>query len=215
MKNASAVFSLLSGLGGVTRFSGHKLHHKETVLEHTGAVAIIALLLAMRINTLAPGTLNTGLVLASAIAHDWDESITGDIPRPTKYYSKELRAQFGHVERAGIANLSEALGFPDLPTLHADAKGKSPEGFVVALADIIGAVHRIWEEVLVFNNHSLVHTAKNVRDGLVDVMVRGEIMPEAARPMLYGLQNELAYMLRQAEKINTKIVELHSAHRDN
>src|SRR5262245_61049884 len=78
------LFSLVSSLSGVTRFSMLKMCHHETVLEHTGMMVCFCYVLGERLNACKPGTLDMGTLLSKATVHDWDETITGDVARPTK-----------------------------------------------------------------------------------------------------------------------------------
>lgn len=155
------IFSHVSSLSGVNRFSMYKLFHEENVLEHSGMCAKFCLILGLRCNALWPGAMNMGILLTKALIHDWDESLTGDVARPTKYYSNTLRKELANFERAGIAKLAEAFCWPELVTLHAEAK-EGPEGLLVAIADYSCAVHRVAEETLVHHNYALLNTAKEM-----------------------------------------------------
>ncbi len=156
------LFSLVSGLSGVTRFSMLKMVHKETVLEHTGMIAIFAFVLGTRLNQIAGHEFNIELLLKKAIVHDWDESVTGDIARPTKYYSNILRNELAALEAEGIEDISSELKLAALPQLHCQAK-EGAEGCLVSLCDIACAIHRCWEETLVFNNMHFTLPAQRLR----------------------------------------------------
>lgn len=160
--NTQALFSLVSGLSGVTRFSMLKMCHRENVLEHTGMMACFAFALGTRLNQIEGFQFDLALLLQKAIVHDWDETVTGDIARPTKYFSTALRIELRALEAEGIANIATSLGLMDLPNIYGDAK-EGPEGSLVALCDIACAIHRCWEEVLVFNNLHFVFPAQRLR----------------------------------------------------
>lgn len=158
------LFSFVSGLSGVTRFSMLKMCHAENVLEHTGMIVIFALVLGNRLNAVEGQTrkFNLQLLLEKAIVHDWDECITGDVPRPTKYFSRTLREELGKLENAGVIQLTEKLGVPLLANVHDKAK-EGAEGCLVALCDVVCAIHRCWEEALVFNNMHFVLPATRLQ----------------------------------------------------
>src|SRR5262245_28190136 len=103
------LFNLVSGLSGVQRFSMLKMVHKDTVLEHTGMMACFAFALGTRLNLLPGYRFNMGLLLAKATVHDWDECFTGDIARPTKYFSTTLRNELMALEIQGIDHLADML----------------------------------------------------------------------------------------------------------
>lgn len=163
------LFSFVSTLAGVQRFSLLKQVHKENCLEHTGMVAIFAFVIAKRIldrethyGEMATSTLSLAEVLSKAIVHDWDETVTGDVVRPTKYFSKVLREEMRLAEVAGVQKIEAALSVPYLSTLHSEAKD-GPAGYIVAFADLLAAVQHIWEEVLVSHNHHMAPAAHNTR----------------------------------------------------
>lgn len=178
------LFSFASSLSGVNRFSMVKLSHPENVLEHTGMVCIFAYVLTQHINARIAhrgGHLSLGTVLTRATVHDWDEVITGDIPRPTKYYSKELRECFVELERIGLRKIAAMLDTPNAITDHEHSKS-GVEGAVVAVADLLAAVHRVWEEVFVYNNMHLVRPAHHMRRALIRKhKVLGELYAEEDR----------------------------------
>jgi len=158
------LFSLVSGLSGVTRFSMLKMCHRETVLEHTGMIAVFAYVLGTRLNQFAGKGImvHMGVLLSKAIVHDWDETITGDVARPTKYYSDTLRNELHRLETDGVQDIADLLEISNAAHHHADAK-EGVEGYIVSLCDIACAIHRCWEEVLVYNNMHFVLPSQRLR----------------------------------------------------
>ena len=73
----NSMFSLVTTLSGIRRFSLIKLVHQENVLEHTGMVAIFAYLIGARINARMEGMIDMERLLRKAIVHDFDECVTG------------------------------------------------------------------------------------------------------------------------------------------
>jgi len=213
--SAANLFSLVSGLSGVTRFSGVPLVHKENVLEHTATVVILALWLGSQVNRLKGNAVSIGNVLQRATVHDFDETITGDVPRPVKYFSADIRMEFAKLERHGIDNIASLLALPTLAHLHMDAKGPGCAGFIVAFADVMAAVHRVWEEVLCFRNNHMVRPAAGMRGVMANVMMRLMTdVPEEAHEFFVDLHHELLAILNKAIDAGSenRIVELHHAH---
>jgi 5'-deoxynucleotidase YfbR-like HD superfamily hydrolase len=186
------LFSFVSTLSGVQRFSLLKQVHRENVLEHTGMVAIFALTIAHQINdrdTQRP--IDIGRCVSKAVLHDWDEAVTGDIVRPTKYFSKELRDEFLELEMDGIEKIGEKLEINQLFENWSVAKDKNTmEGYIVCFADLMAAVHRLWDEVLVNGNARMIPSAKGMLEflkklmsdcptnGTLNTLVFGEVISE-------------------------------------
>jgi 5'-deoxynucleotidase YfbR-like HD superfamily hydrolase len=159
------LFSLVSSLSGVTRFSMLKMCHHETVLEHTGMIVCFCYVLASRLNDprIEHGiTFDIGTLLSKATVHDWDETITGDVARPTKYFSSTIREELHKLELNGVADIAHNLNLPNCSVHHAQSKD-GPEGSLVKLCDIACAIHRCWEEALIYNNMHFVLPANRLR----------------------------------------------------
>ena len=156
------LFSLVSTLSGVTRFSMLKAVHTETVLEHTGMMACFAYTLGTLINAAGNYQLDMGKLMSKATVHDWDESATGDVARPTKYFSKTLRSEMACMEYAAVERIEQDLGLRGLRQMHGEAK-EGAEGSIVKLCDIACAIHRCWEEVQVFGNLHFTLPAQRLR----------------------------------------------------
>lgn len=169
------LFSLVSCMSGVQRFSMLKMVHKETVLEHTGMMACFAFALGTRLNTEEGYDFNMETLLAKAIVHDWDEVITGDVARPTKYFSKAIRTELAALEKSGVDHIGEQLEIAAiLSVLHYTAK-QGPEGSIVALCDIACAIHRCWEEALIYGNKHFTLPAQRLRKVLHDTLKKAEL----------------------------------------
>lgn len=206
------VFSFLTGLNGVNRFSMLKLCHNENVLEHTGMVVILAYLIAGKCNDRMQEPLDYALVLEKALVHDFDETITGDVTRPVKYFSPELRKEFSKVEEAGIKNIERLLDCVGLAKAHADAKNE-PEGYIVAYADLMAAIHRVWEEVLVYHNYHMIRPAANMQNVLIKLHATlPDRMPRETLPVFNQLYAELMQVLITVSSLanQNQIVEIHN-----
>ncbi len=205
------LFSLVSALSGVTRFSMLKQVHKENVLEHTGMIVIFAYVLGTRLNQAAGyNQFDIAMLLKKAIVHDWDESITGDVARPTKYYSTALRSELAALEADGIDNISISLKLTELPMLHRDAK-EGPEGSLIAFCDIACAIHRCWEETLIFSNMHFTLPAQRLRKVLHRVVKEIETnnMNEEQMRIISTFALELNAMINQVlQKGNGQLAEM-------
>jgi len=178
-------------------------------LEHTGMVVLFAFVLASKCNRAQPGFCDLSVSLAKALVHDWDETITGDVARPTKYHTKELRQQLNNLEIAGVKSLAVILDLPELSQLHLTAKVDNT-GLIVAIADIAAAVHRVWEETLIYNNLHLVGPAVNMFPVIRKLLdgVR-EPIPASVQWILKTHLHELQRVLEKVSKLGSPLKELY------
>ena len=221
MSQTQNLFSFVSTLSGVQRFSLIKQVHAENVLEHTGMVAIFAMTIVSQINERTIMRRNEdkelegamkelipiAAVLTNAIIHDFDETVTGDVVRPTKYFSKELRDGFHALEMDGIAKIADKLQLAFLSDRHARAKD-GIVGYIVAFADLMAAVHRVWEEVLVNHNHHMVPCAHGMRKFLMKIIANRPASHFQFHKVLDEYSRELGDILDRVCAIKSEFVEM-------
>jgi len=140
-------------LSAVQRYSQTRLLNPESVMEHTGFNGLICYVICERLNQLGE-ELDTGLAVMKAMVHDVDEIITGDIPMPTKYYSSEITKSLKKLSHDAMTSISTDLGLPKM-LKHWEWAKTGREGAVVALADIIAVVNKVWQESVEFSNDSI------------------------------------------------------------
>src|SRR6202000_1170560 len=97
-----------------------------------------------------------GKVLEKATLHDVDESIFGDIPRVTKYFSPGISAEFKKIEREGVEQLFKQLKLEKLADVWKEAKDSSLEGQIVAVVDLAAVVFKVWSEIALYGNMSFL-----------------------------------------------------------
>lgn len=205
--NTTAVFSLVATLSGVGRFSRIPMTRRENVLEHTATVNILCVVIGNHVNKLVPRTIDMGKLLECATLHDWDESITGDVTRPVKYFSPQMREEFKHVEERGIIDIADMLRLPHIVGMHANAKFNDAEGFVLTIADVAAAVMRVWDEVLCHGNCHMIGPARGMRGVVAKHMQRIDEVPAATHELFYGISNELLSILNKAiDKGNANMI---------
>ena len=105
----SHFFAYLSRMKLIQRWSLMRTTYQENVQEHSLRVAMIAHALASIRNEFYGGTLNAERAAVLAMYHDASEVITGDMPTPVKYYSKDIRDAYKSIERAAENTLLEML----------------------------------------------------------------------------------------------------------
>jgi 5'-deoxynucleotidase len=189
--NIIKTFAALSGLSSVHRFSMMKLGNPESVLEHVGFVTLLANLVARELNYIEPRTVEIHRVTIKALVHDLDELVVGDIPRPTKYHSPQIRDEFRRIEKWGVTKivrdlqLSRGLQLEIIDNHQASKEGA--EGLIVELCDVMAVAYKVWEEVLIRGNVSLVRQAKSVLNTLSPLSDKiAKRFPNAAQRELLG-----------------------------
>lgn len=168
---------MMSAMSSVTRYSMYHLSQPESVLEHTGYVCLFSVMLGNELKE-SGEDLSIEEIVTKAAMHDIDEIVTGDIPRTTKYFSKELREQFARLESLGINEVMENLGYSDkdgvLERLIFNWKfakdGKS--GIVVAIADVSAVVYKVWTEITLRNGGDLIPVADRLLDTIENLKMR-------------------------------------------
>lgn len=139
----------LRGLSFVTRWNFHPVTRRETVAEHTAWVAIYAMMIASMEQEIQGGEVNyrwVGECVMAALMHDWEESVTGDLPSLVK---NVCRSEWSKVEEAGFNQLMSTL--PDSHPLRRFAPLWRPSNAVqviVKAADLLDRVIYGWEEKL-------------------------------------------------------------------
>ena len=202
--NIVKLFSVSQGMSAIQRYSQLHLLKSESVMEHTGFVCLFTYTLCQEINSVSPNEqkLDIGKALKKAIVHDIDEVITGDIPRPTKYYNEESVSLFSKIAEDGIDQIINEL---DIDTLNMkkdwDTSKEGKEGSIVAFADLSSVVYKLWEEVIMLGNKKLLRQAIDVTKYLKSfehkIKNNGELLIEQKRKIynsieqLYDILNQI------------------------
>ena len=95
----SRFFALVSRMKYINRWSTMRSTITENISEHSLDVAFIAHALALLRNERFSGDVNPERCALLAMFHDVTEIITGDLPTPIKYYSREIRGAYDEVEK--------------------------------------------------------------------------------------------------------------------
>ncbi|MDD4839160.1 MAG: 5'-deoxynucleotidase [Clostridia bacterium] len=91
-------FALLSRMKLIERWSLMRSTHKETLMEHSADVAILAQALAVIKNNKFGGSVNIDRVATIALYHDTSEVISGDLPTPIKYFNPKITSAYHEIE---------------------------------------------------------------------------------------------------------------------
>ena len=143
-------FAYIARMKHIRRWSLMRNTQEENVAEHTAQVTMIAHALALLQNSRFGGQLDVRRVLELSLYHDAGEVITGDLPTPVKYFTKELRTAYQEMEsEAGarlLAMLPSDLKAAYEPLLCA-REGDEEEWKLVKAADRLCAYVKCVEEM--------------------------------------------------------------------
>ncbi len=106
---ASHFYAYIAKIRGIVRWGLKRNVQPENVMEHSWEVATIAHALAIIKNKHFGGSIDANAVATAALYHDCVEVITGDMPSPLKYHSKEIQTAYKAVEKAAETELLSLL----------------------------------------------------------------------------------------------------------
>ena len=106
---ASRFFALFSRMKYINRWALMRNTAHESLSQHALEVAAFAHALAVLGNRRLGKNYNADRAALLGIYHDMPEIITGDMPTPVKYFSPDIRAAFGAVEKVSQQKLLAAL----------------------------------------------------------------------------------------------------------
>ena len=105
----SEFFAFVSRMKYINRWGLMRNTAQENLKEHSQSVAMLAHALGVINNLYFGGGVNPDRLAAVALYHDAEETITGDMPTPVKYFSRSLRAAFAEVETEAKETLLSML----------------------------------------------------------------------------------------------------------
>lgn len=158
---------LVSRMATVNRYSDTKLILPESLLEHTGYVAIICLYIAQDLNE----KIDYRDLMSKALFHDIEETISGDVIRPTKYGSMSLIKAFKDYGEACAIKALEIFPDSSLSRFYWDFSKTGKEGIIVSVADKLAVVYKMEQELSFGNEHFMKNIDVNeIVDGLMTLI---------------------------------------------
>ena len=155
---------LVSRASRVMRYSSSRLTDPESLAIHTHEVLMIGILLLDRIKEVSPEeVINESLYMSKALSHDLEEISTGDVPRPLKYSSQEVRKSLQVIADSAARELFTENFYDSKRwlTLWKTAK-EGKEGHLLKLADLLTVLRKSIYEVDILSNLTMLDVVKNV-----------------------------------------------------
>jgi 5'-deoxynucleotidase len=161
----SHFFAYLSRMRFIRRWGLMHSTHVETIQEHSLRVAMIAHGLAIVRNRLFGGTLSPERLAVLAMYHDASEVLTGDLPRPVKYFNPEIETSYHRIEAVARDTLLAMVPAPlrgDYAGLFHPAAAAADEQALVTAADKLCAYLKCLEEIAA-GNREFVQAERTLR----------------------------------------------------
>ena len=169
-------FAMISRMKYIDRWSLMRNSRSENLSEHSMEAAVVAHALVLLHNRRFGGELNAERAALLGLYHDAPESLTGDMPTPVKYHSKELRKAYKSVEDNACLTLINML--PD------DLKGDYKPFFFPAPEDAelwkyVKAADKICALTKCIDEKKAGNTEFEKAEGSVREAITAMQMPEA------------------------------------
>ena len=156
------ILKFVQDMAKVSRWSQSHCHKDESTLEHTAAVALIALKIAS-----AFPKANLEKILVRALVHDMEETTTGDIMTPVKYANPEMTRVIKEFEDEAAKEVSNVFGSWAYIAWR-DAKDDTLEGDIIKIADKAAVVYKYRHE-LALGNKGFEQYEENIWNGLYHI----------------------------------------------
>ena len=161
----SHFFAYLSRMRFIGRWGLMHSTRPENIQEHSLRVAMIAHALAVVRNRLFDGGVSPDRLAVLGLYHDAAEVLTGDLPRPVKYFSAEIETSYRRIEtvaRERLLGMVPDVLRPDYAPLFRPESASSVERDLVKAADKLCAYMKCLEEVTA-GNREFAEAEKTLR----------------------------------------------------
>lgn len=173
---------IIDQASNVRRYSRDFMIKPEDVLQHVGFCVSFVYMIGKRVDPKGE-RLNLGDAVIRATVHDFEETITGDVVRPTKYANAQVTAGLNEYEHFAMLRVQTTLGvniYEDWRT----AKNETLEGHLVRVADYAAVVYKVMTEIGMYGNKSFMRVLLEIEPAL-------EELKYTTAPMFQGIVIEL------------------------
>lgn len=102
-------FALIGRMKYIVRWSLMRNSEKENIQEHSHMAAVIAHALGLIRRDIFGRDCDVNELATIALFHDAGEILTGDLPTPIKYHSREIKSAYDEVEELACRKLLNTL----------------------------------------------------------------------------------------------------------
>ena len=165
------VSSPLMNLDHTYRYSGTKLVEPESLSQHIVDTIMLGLkIIDISNHKASECVLDKSKYVMKAITHDLEEVVTGDIPRPLKYYDENTTSSLKHVadQVAYLFFKKEFFGSNYYYVTWSNAKSDK-EGFILKLVDTLVVCSKVVKEVSLLHNYYMIRVAHEVSQYLIEL----------------------------------------------
>lgn len=191
-RDVQTLIEVLHQASSVKRYSRDFMFKEENLLEHVGFTVTFAYIIGLRLRN-AGHHVSMSVLLESAVMHDFEEILTGDVTRRTKHSSKEVSEGLKKYEAHCMGILEASLKVSIFGIWKHAKDEKTLEGRIVKIADFAAVVYKSMVEVAMLGNKSFVRVSTEISEEM-EVMLREVPQTDA----LYWVIKELASILKRS-----------------
>ena len=188
-------FAYISRMRYIGRWSLMRNSLPENIQEHSHMVAVLAHALGVIRRDVFGVPCDPNEVAAVALFHDSSEILTGDLPTPIKYHSREIRGAYSQVEALACEKLLATLPETLRPAYEQLLTGETQARLhdLVKAADKLSAYIKCIEERKAGNNEFLSAEAQTRR------LLEASPLPEVA----YFLEHFIPAFEKNLDELGT------------
>lgn len=181
--------SPLMNLDHTYRYSGTKLVESESLSQHIVDTIMMGIMIIDDVNhILGYELLDPSKYVMKAVYHDLEEAITGDIPRPLKYYNEATRTSLKDVADKVAKDLFKSQFNDSQSHYEIWEKAKdSFEGYILKIVDTLVVATKVIKEVKMLNNLYMLRVAHEVRQYLEELHEKSYIGINAVDKYLHRI----------------------------
>lgn len=168
MNFTTLAFNPLSRMDEVYRYSSVYQNKTESLSEHVVDVCMMSYLISKYLNCKYCEGISIENVLEKGLLHDIDEVITGDVPRNTKYATKEVKEDLNTVAERSVSLIEEFVGIPLFNIWDSAKSGK--EGLIVKVVDMLCVAKKCINEIELHHNLVFLKVISELETHLSDMM---------------------------------------------
>ena len=152
----------------VSRYSSVYQESSESLAEHVTEVCMMSYLIAKYMTTHYDLKLDIGVLLEKCLIHDIDEVITGDIPRNTKYATRQVHKELNRVSDKAIELMEKMTGIT-LNEVWSEAK-EGKEGLILKTVDMLCVAKKCITEIELRGNLTFLKVVSELETHLSNMI---------------------------------------------